>query len=65
MLLNHECSQVSCVAGQEDDSEEGPNGYHDLTGGSFRVLDRYRVVEDQTPKQPYGLTYGEGRVTLL
>lgn len=44
--------QVGCVAGQEDDGEEGPHGHHDLAGGPFRILDRHRVVEHQAPEEP-------------
>lgn len=58
-LLDHESSQVSSVGGQEDDSKEGPHRHHDLTGGAFGILNRHRVVKDQTPQQPDGLTDGE------
>ena len=52
LLLDHEGSQVGCVAGQEDDGEEGPHGHHDLAGGPFRILDRHGVVEHQAPEEP-------------
>ena len=52
LLLDHESGQVGCVAGQEDDGEEGPYGHHDLAGGPFRILDRHRVVEHQAPEEP-------------
>ena len=61
LLLDHEGGQVGSVGGQEDDSEEGPHRHYELTGGSFRVLHRHRVVEDETPQQPHGLAHGEGR----
>ena len=65
LLLDHEGGQVGGVGGQEDDSEEGPHRHHDLTGGAFGVLHGHRVVEDQTPEQPDGLTDGEGRTVRL
>lgn len=55
-LLDHESGQVGCVAGQEDDGEEGPHGHHDLAGGSFGVLDRHGVVEHQAPEEPYSFS---------
>lgn len=59
-LLDHEGSQVGCVAGQEDDRKEGPDRDHDFAGGAFRVLHRHRVVEHQAPQEPHGLPDGEG-----
>lgn len=53
LLLDHECCQVGCVTGQEDDSEEGPYQHHDLTRGALWVLNRHRIVEDNPPKQPH------------
>ncbi len=38
LFLDHEGSQVGSVRGQEDDSKEGPDQDHDLTGCSFRVF---------------------------
>lgn len=60
LLLDHEGGQVSSVAGQEDDGEEGPNGHDELAGGAFGVLHGDGVVEDQTPEQPHCLAHGEG-----
>lgn len=56
LLLDHEGSQVGCVTGQKNDSKEGPHRHHDLAGCAFRVLDRYRVVEDQAPEEPYSFS---------
>lgn len=55
-LLDHEGSQIGCVAGQEYDGKEGPHGHHDLAGGAFRILDRHGVVEHQAPKEPYSFS---------
>ena len=65
LLLDHEGSQVGSVGGQEDDSEEGPHWHHDLAGGTFRILHRDGVVENQTPEQPDGLADGEGGTARL
>lgn len=53
LLLDHEGSQVGSVGRQEDDSKEGPDQDHDLTGRSLWVFDRYRVVEDDAPQEPH------------
>ena len=63
LLLDHEGSQVGSVRGQEDDSEEGPDQNHDLTGRPFWVFNGDGVVEDDAPQQPHRLPDGERRTT--
>lgn len=58
-FLDHKSSQVGCITGEKDDSKEGPDKHHDLAGGAPRILHRHRVVEHQSPKQPYRLPNGE------
>lgn len=65
LLLDHECCQVGCVTGQEDNSEEGPNQHHDLTRSALWVLNWHRIVEDNPPKQPYRLPNGKGWPTRI
>lgn len=60
LLLDHEGSQVGRVGSQEDDGKESPDQDHDLTRGALRVLNRNRVVKDDTPQQPDGFSNGEG-----
>lgn len=60
LLLDHEGCQVGCVGRQEDDSEEGPDQHHDLTGGAFWILNGDGVVEDDSPQQPHWLPDCEG-----
>lgn len=61
LLLDHEGGQVCSVAGEKDDSKEGPHGHDELAGGAFGILHGDGVVEDQTPEQPHRLAHGEGR----
>lgn len=60
LLLDHEGSQIGCIAGKEDDSKEGPHENHDLAGGAPRILHWHGVVEHQGPQQPDGFPNGEG-----
>lgn len=60
LLLDHEGCQVGCVGSQEDDGKESPDQDHDLASGALWILNRDRVIEDNSPQQPHRLPDGKG-----